>query len=187
MKKIAITYHSGYGHTARQAKSVLEGASSQSGVEAKLYDVTTLDDAAWSELDAADAIIFGAPTYMGSLSFKFKEFMEVSSKRWYAQTWKNKFAAGFTCSAAQSGDKLNALIQLMIFAGQHSMVWVSLGVLPGNNSSKGSVNDLNRLGGYSGAIAQANADQGAEGMLESDLKTASLLGQRVAEQLLRLK
>ena len=37
------------------------------------------------------------------------------------------------------------------------------------------------------AVAQANADQGAEAMLESDLKTAARLGARVAETTSALK
>ncbi|MCX8146017.1 MAG: NAD(P)H-dependent oxidoreductase [Azovibrio sp.] len=187
MKKIAIAYHSGYGHTARQAEAVQQGAAAVAGVEARLYDVTQLNDAAWAELDAADAIIFGAPTYMGSASARFKEFMDASSKRWFARTWQDKLAAGFTTSASQSGDKLNTLMQLMILACQHGMIWVGLDLLPGNNSSQGSVDDLNRLGSSAGAMAQANADQGADAMLASDLKTAARLGERVAEQLLRLR
>ncbi len=185
-RKIAIVFHSGYGHTQRQAEAVLAGAAAVSGIEAKLYSVTELDDAQWAELDAADALIFGSPTYMGSISAKFKEFMETSAKRWYTQSWKDKLAAGFTVSASQSGDKLNTLIDMMIFASQHGMIWVSLGLLPGNNHSQGSVNDLNRLGGFTGAMAQANGDQGAEAMLDSDLKTAEALGKRVAETALRL-
>lgn len=186
MKKIAIVFHSGYGHTQRQAEAVLAGVSEVAGVTAKLYPVTSLDDAAWAELDAADALIFGSPTYMGSAAAKFKEFMETSSGRWYGRAWKDKLAAGFTCSASQSGDKLNTLIELMVFAAQHGMLWIGLDLLPGNNNSKGSVNDLNRLGSFSGAMAQANSDQGAEGMLDSDLKTAAHLGERVARTLLRL-
>lgn len=181
MTTIAIAFHSGYGHTRRQAEAVLAGAASVSGAAAKLYPVDALDEAQWAELDAADAIIFGAPTYMGSASAKFKEFMDASSKRWFTQAWKNKVAAGFTTSASQSGDKLNTLIQLMVFANQQAMIWVGLDIMPGNNNSKGSVDDLNRLGSSSGAMAQANADQGAEAMLESDLKTAERLGARVAE------
>jgi multimeric flavodoxin WrbA len=181
MTTIALAFHSGYGHTRRQAEAVLAGAASVSGAAAKLYPVDALDEAQWAELDAADAIIFGAPTYMGSASAKFKEFMDASSKRWFTQAWKNKVAAGFTTSASQSGDKLNTLIQLMVFANQQAMIWVGLDIMPGNNSSKGSVDDLNRLGSFSGAMAQANADQGAEAMLESDLKTAERLGARVAE------
>lgn len=178
---IAIVFHSGFGHTRRQAEAVREGAAAIAGATAKLYAVDELTDAGWAELDAADALIFGAPTYMGSASAKFKEFMDASSKRWFTQAWKNKIAGGFTTSASQSGDKLNTLIQLMVFANQQAMIWVGVGLMPGNNNSKGSVNDLNRLGSFSGAMAQANSDQGAEAMLESDLKTASHLGARIAE------
>jgi len=151
------------------------------GAEAKLFAVDTLSEADWAELAAAQAIIFGSPTYMGSASAKFKEFMDASSKAWMERTWKDKIAAGFTTSASQSGDKLNTLIQLMVFANQHGMVWVGLDLMGGNNNSKGSVNDLNRLGSFSGAMAQANADQGAEAMLDSDLQTAQHLGVRVAQ------
>jgi multimeric flavodoxin WrbA len=187
MTRIAIAYHSGYGHTQRQAEAVRAGAATIAGVEATLHAVDALDEAQWAALDAADAIIFGAPTYMGSASAKFKAFMDESSKRWFTQAWKGKVAAGFTTSASQSGDKLNTLLQLMVYANQHAMIWVGLDLMPGNNNSKGSVNDLNRLGSFSGAMAQANADQGAEAMLESDLKTAERLGARVAETAQALK
>lgn len=178
MTKVVVVYHSGYGHTAEQAKAVARGAGIE-GVEAKLVSVTDLEKH-WQDLDEADAIIFGAPTYMGSVSAPFKAFMDESSKVWFKQGWKDKIAAGFTNSASQNGDKFNSLVQLFTFAMQHGMVWVGLGLLPGNNSSKGSVNDLNRLGSYGGAMSQANADQGIEGMQQSDLRTAEHLGKRVA-------
>lgn len=180
MNQIAIVYHSGYGHTARQAEAVQAGAAA-AGAAAKLYPVDALTDAHWAELAAADAIVFGAPTYMGSLSAPFKTFMDASSKVWFTQGWKDKLAAGFTNSASQSGDKLNSLVQLAIFGAQHGMVWVGLGLMPGNNSSKGTPEDLNRLGSYIGAMAQSNADQGADAMRESDLATARELGKRVAK------
>ena len=62
------------------------------------------------------------------------------------------------------------------------MVWVGLGLLPGNHSSKGSPDDLNRLAGFLGAMAQSNADQGAEIMPPlSDRRTAEHLGARVVQ------
>lgn len=186
MKKVAVVYHSGYGHTQRQAEAVHAGAASVAGVEARLYPVAELGDAHWAALAEADAIVFGAPTYMGSVSAPFKSFMDASSKVWFGQGWKDKLAAGFTNSASHSGDKLNSLVQLMVFAGQHSMVWVSLGLMPGNNSSTGSPEDLNRVGSYVGAMSQSNADQGPEAMLDSDLKTARHLGERVAGFALRM-
>ncbi len=184
MKKVAVVYHSGFGHTERQAKAVQEGAAAVAGVTAQLVPVADADQH-WDNLAAADAIIFGAPTYMGSVSADFKKFMDASSKAWMGGAWKDKLAAGFTNSASHSGDKLNTLIQLMVYANQHNMLWVSLGLPPGNNHSKGSVSDLNRLGSFSGAMSQSNADQGAEAMQESDLATAAHLGRRVAEMALR--
>lgn len=178
MIKVAVVYHSGYGHTAEVAKAVARGATIE-GVKAKLIPVADIDKH-WQALDEADAIIFGAPTYMGSVSAPFKAFMDATSKIWYEQRWKDKIAAGFTNSASHSGDKFNTLTQLMTFAMQHSMIWVSLGLMPGNNSSKGSAKDLNRIGAYSGVMAQSNADQGLDGMQQSDLKTAEHLGKRVA-------
>jgi NAD(P)H dehydrogenase (quinone) len=187
MTSVAIIYHSGYGHTKKQAESVYKGARSVAGVAAHLIFVDEVDQH-WETLHQADAIIFGAPTYMGSLSAPMKAFMEVTSKFWTEMKWKNKIAAGFTNSASQSGDKLNTLIQMMIFAMQHSMIWVGLGMLPGNNNSKGSVNDLNRLGAFAGAMSQSNADQGPDvAPIESDLLTAEKLGQRVAETAVRWK
>lgn len=181
MTTIAIVYHSGYGHTRRQAEAVARGATRGGARTVSLVAVETVDEA-WETLATADAIIFGSPTYMGSVSGPFKTFMDASSKVWYARGWQNKIAAGFTNSASQSGDKLNSLIQMAIFAAQHGMVWVGQNLLPGNNSSTGSVTDLNRLGSFLGAMAQSNADQDAEhAPPEADLRTAEFLGERVAQ------
>lgn len=179
MSKIAVVYHSGYGHTAEVAKAVARGAADIAGIDAKLVSVTDIDRH-WQDLDAADAIIFGAPTYMGGVSAPFKAFMDASSQIWFKQGWKDKIAAGFTHSGSQGGDKFNTVTQLFTFAMQHGMVWTGLGLMPGNNSSKGSVNDLNRLGSATGSMTQSNVDQGAEAIPASDLKTAEHLGRRVA-------
>jgi NAD(P)H dehydrogenase (quinone) len=180
MTTVAIVYHSGFGHTQKQAEAVAAGAASVAGVKAVLVPVAEAE-ARIEEINAADAIIFGSPTYMGSISAPFKAFMDYSSKIWYGRGWKDKIGAGFTNSASQSGDKFATLSQLVTFAAQHGMIWVGLDLLPGNNNSKGSVNDLNRLGSFLGAMAQSNADEGADkGPIASDLKTAEHLGKRVA-------
>lgn len=179
MISVAIVYHSGYGHTKVIAEAVARGVGSIGGSTPHLIPVDTID-AHWDTLAAADAIIFGAPTYMGSASAQFKGFMDASSKHW--GKWRDKIAAGFTNSASQSGDKLSTLTQLAVFAAQHQMIWTSLGLMPGNNSSTGTVDDLNRLGAFLGAMSQSNADQGAELTPSSaDQRTAEYLGTRVAE------
>ncbi len=180
--RVAIAYHSGFGHTAKQAEAVARGAASVPGVHAELHNVAELTDDLWAALDRADAIIFGSPTYMGSPSAAFKAFAEGTSKVWADQLrWKDKIAAGFTNSQNIHGDKLNSLIDFVILAAQHGMHWVSLGLYPGWNTSVGSSEDLNRLGSFLGAMAQSNGDAGPEiAPPKSDLETAEALGRRVA-------
>lgn len=185
MPKIAIVYHSGYGHTAVQAEAVYRGARKVSGAEVALIPAEEYDQY-WDVIDAADAIIFGSPTYFGSASAQFKAFLDATSARWLEGRWANKLAAGFTVSAGMSGDKLATLQQINHFAMQHGMVWVGLGLPPGNNTSAGSPDDLNRLGGFLGAMAQADADVPPEvAPAGSDLGTAEHLGKRVAEAAVR--
>jgi len=118
MKSVAIIYHSGYGHTAKQAQAVLDGAKSVNGIDAHLISVTDVEQH-WEYLNSANAIIFGSPVYMGSISAEFKKFMEASSKLWLTRAWKDKLAAGFVNSASFNGDKQTAIIQLATFAAQH--------------------------------------------------------------------
>jgi NAD(P)H dehydrogenase (quinone) len=181
MSRVAVVYHSGYGHTQVQAEAVAQGAAAIAGTKVALIPVEEAQ-ARIDEINAADAIVFGSPTYMGSASAAMKGFMEFTSRLWMERKWKDKIAAGFVNSAAQNGDKQVVFQQLITFALQHGMIWVGLDLLPGNNSSTGRVEDLNRLGVFSGAAAQSNADQGPDkGPSQSDLRTAEHLGKRVAE------
>jgi NAD(P)H dehydrogenase (quinone) len=183
MTRIVVVYHSGYGHTQRMAQAVAEGAN------AELMAISAEGDlpaGGWEQLKAADAIIFGAPTYMGSVSWQFKKFADASSKPWYAQDWKDKVAAGFTNSAGMNGDKFNTLTTLFTLAMQHSMIWVSQGLMP-SNTLAAKRDDINYLVSYSGAIAQSPSDGGAKDMSRGDLETARLFGKRVADVAAKLK
>jgi NAD(P)H dehydrogenase (quinone) len=185
MAHIAIVYHSGFGHTKVQAEAVHRGASEVPGVDVRLIPVEDHTEH-WDDLDAADAIIFGSPTYMAGPSAAYKAFLDATSGRWADQRWKDKLAAGFTNSAGYNGDKLATLQYLVLFAMQHSMIWIGLGLLPGNHTTTGSPEDLNRLAGFVGAMAQSNADATAEvAPPPSDQRTAAHLGRRVAEAALR--
>jgi NAD(P)H dehydrogenase (quinone) len=181
VSRICVIYHSGYGHTKVQADAVADGARSVPDTEVHQIPVQDID-ASWEQLHAADALIFGTPTYMGTVSAEFKTFMDKTSQFFANQPWKDKLAAAFTNSGSQHGDKLNTLMSLMVFAAQHGMNWINLGLLPGNNSSKGSAEDLNRFGGFLGAMAQSNVDEGPDiAPPKADRDTAFQLGRRVAE------
>ncbi len=183
MSKIVVVYHSGYGHTQRMAQAVAQGA----GAELIAIDAEgNLPDGGWEALAAAQAIIMGSPTYMGTVSWQFKKFADASSKAWFTQAWKDKLFAGFTNSASMNGDKQSTLQYLMTLALQHGGLWVGLGQLP-SNTKAAQRNDPNYLGSYAGAVAQSPSDAGANEMLPGDLETARAFGQRVAEAASRWK
>ena len=183
MSKILIVYHSGYGHTQRVAEAVAQGA----GGELLAIDTEgNLPDAAWEALAAADAIIFGTPTYMGGPSWQFKKFADASSKAWFGRLWQDKVFGGFTNSASMNGDKAATMIALQTLASQHGGLWVSLGLLPANTKAATRA-DVNNLGGSVGLLVQTPADASADEVPSGDLETARLYGARVAAITARLR
>jgi len=176
---LAIAYHSGFGHTAALADAVAAGAR-EAGAGVTVIAVDRLTDTDWDLLDGADGIVFGCATYMGNVSAGFQAFAEQTGRRCLNGAWRDKAAAGFTNSGAKSGDKLSTLVSLAVFAAQHHMHWVNLGLGAGWNSSAGSENDLNRLGFFLGAGAQTDVDANPDQIHPSDVQTCRHLGQRVA-------
>jgi len=176
MSKIAIVFHSGYGHTKKMAESVAAGAA---GELVAIDAEGNLSDAQWATLLAADAIVFGSPTYMGSVSWQFKKFADASSKPWFTQLWKDKIAAGFTNSASMNGDKLSTLHYMFTLSQQHSMIWVGTGLMP-SNSKAATRNDINYVASFAGAMASTPSDASVDEMLPGDLETARRFGERIA-------
>ena len=182
MIKISIVYFSQFrGATEQLAKAIQRGAATVPETDVELIHVDQVDGA-WPRLHASDAIVFGTPTYIGSVAAKFKEFVEkLAGEVWLERMWVNKVAAGFTVSAGRSGDKLACLQQLVTFAAQMGMLWVPVRITGGNYSTQGSEDDLNRMAGYLGVMAQANIDEGPDrAPPPSDLKTAELHGHHIA-------
>jgi len=68
--RVVVVYHSEGGRTRALAEAACRGAASVEGVEASAIDASTARESL-EELARADAIIFGAPTYMGSASSAF--------------------------------------------------------------------------------------------------------------------
>ena len=176
---IAVAYHSGFGHTAELSAAVAAGAREVGG-HVTLIAVDRMTDGDWDVLDDADAIVFGSATYMGNVSAAFQAFAEQTGRRCMNGTWRDKVAAGFTNSGAKAGDKMHTLTSLAVFAAQHHMHWLNLGLAAGWNSSGGYEADLNRLGFWLGAGAQTDVDVGPEHAHDSDVRTCRHLGQRVA-------
>ncbi|RPH62973.1 MAG: flavodoxin family protein [Burkholderiales bacterium] len=185
MPSVVIAWHSGYGHTRKLAEALDEGAASVPGVRAQSIDVAAIDAAGWEALGAADAIVFGAPTYMGGPSAPFKGFADATAKIWLTQGWRDKLAGGFTCSLAMSGDKASTLNYFVTLAMQHGMIWVGLGILQA--SQAGAPDAVNRIGSYTGVMAQADNVPPDESPPQGDLDTAYAYGRRIATFAKRLR
>jgi NAD(P)H dehydrogenase (quinone) len=171
------------------AEAVLAGAARFDGARAALHEIRGADiaegrwknDALLAQLDAADAIVFGCPTFMGGPSAQLKAFLDATLSRWYARAWANKLASAFTVSSTPSGDKLQTLTTISATAMQHGMLWVGVDQSPLN------AEQLNRLGVYLGAAAQPDYSTQPPGVIASDLRTGEGLGERVAKLALRLR
>jgi len=187
MSTLVVVYHSGFGHTKLMAEAVRAGAQAVAGIRAELF--TTEEAAArLDELDRADALVFGCPTYMGSMSAEMKKFIELAAKKWFTLAWKDKIAGAFTNSSSFSGDKLNTLLGLVINAMQHGMIYVGLGLMPAA-SDPSSMNHiegpgpevLNRVGSFVGPMAASFQVKPPAAPGQGDLDTARAYGKRVAE------
>jgi NAD(P)H dehydrogenase (quinone) len=178
--KIVIVYHSVTGTTAQLAEAIAAGCHSVTAVDLQLLRIEGKDitqgryknSAVLEAIDQADAVIFGSPTFMGSVSAQFKAFADATAgDHWGEQLWADKVAAGFTVGTGYCGDTLHSLHYLQILAAQHGMLWAGLDL-----AGAGDVKAPNRLGAQAGVIVRA-----VDGAIkEVDLQTAFYLGLRVA-------
>ena len=150
MARIGVVFHSSTGYTRLLAAAVAQGAA-----EADDAEVVSLE-------------------IQGAVSAQTKAFMDACLSRWYARAWSGKVGAAFTVSSTPSGDKLNALHDLFVFAMQMGMVWV------GQDESPISGSGSNRLGIYVGAAAQPDYQAEPAALMPGDAEGGRLLGARVA-------
>ncbi|HEX7761296.1 MAG TPA: flavodoxin family protein [Caulobacteraceae bacterium] len=188
--KVAVVYHSGFGHTEVLAKNVAQGVA-DGGAEVVLLkiDSPVQDfDPLLAAASEADAIVFGAPTYMGDVSATFKAFADASSKVFFTGGWKDKLAAGFTNSHSFAGDKGHALESLTILAAQHGMNWINLGLNPPHvTAAERGPDTINRVGSFLGVAGQSDNAGTDISPPAGDRETARLQGVRVAEAARRWK
>jgi len=185
MKNLAIVYHSAHGHTEHIARHIAAGAQ---GVHATDVQVLKAEDLAKApqSLTEFDGLILGSPTYLGGVSGTFKSFMDSTGRLWREQGLKGRFASGFTVSSLPAGDKQSTLLSMFVFAMQHGMIWVGNPVLPEQHAGVPCEQAANRLGSWSGLMAQAGHCAPADAFPPGDIKTARLFGQNFAQSLHRM-
>jgi NAD(P)H dehydrogenase (quinone) len=158
MVKILVVYDSLSGNTEKMAQAVAEGAKQVGGavVEVKKVDTASLED-----LQMADGIIAGSPTYYGLMSGKLKEFIDKSVK--IHGKLEGKVGAAFTSSGDTATGAETTLLSILQAMLVHGMI------VQGRSDNK-----------HYGAAAVGAPDSKA---------TASCLrlGKKVAELTIRLK
>lgn len=184
MKAITIIYYSKNGATHSLAEAFAEGAK-QLDCQSRLYRVDPtciiegrfVDNELWPLLAQSDAIVFGAPTYMGCAPAQFKAFMDASSDAYVNQDWNGKLAAGFTCGGSLNGEQQQTLFSFFALACQHGMLWAGV-----DTSAHTDSRNLNRLGSSIGLVSTLT-NGSADTVHPTDLDTAHYYGNRIARLL----
>lgn len=179
-----VVYHSTFNQTKQLAEALAGGLRTRASVILHRIEYAQVnkkgqwyDEAILQDLDTADIIVFGAPTYMGNVSGVFKLFLDSASSRWVTMAWKDKIAGGFTTSSHPSGDKLSTLLYLVVFAMQMRMIWVG----PAEQDELvGGKSGIDRFGYSLGVAGQGMVDP-THVLHEGDLETARLYGERLAK------
>lgn len=113
MVYISIVYHSETGNTKRMAELIKEGAEQVAGVEAALMPVDSLDK---DYLEKSQVVLFGSPTYYGTMSWQMKKCMDT-----FPVKVAGKLGAPFASAAWPGGGGYElaemSLIQGMLIRG----------------------------------------------------------------------
>ncbi len=187
MPTLAIIYHTGLGHTGAVAEALGAGAATVEDLTVARFPIAATqidpadgwnDTAVLDELTRADGIVFGAPTYMGSVSWQFQAFAAATGQFWMTNGWKDKIAGGFTASSLPSGDKSSTIDYLATLAAQLRMVWV--GPAAPSSNLTGDDRQIDRFGYFKG-VGALGGRPGSDLPTDGDLLTAELYGARLAE------
>ncbi len=185
MIKVAVVYFTKTDVTGKLAQSLISGLKTACEVSViehriqghEIIEGRFVNHNIFAKLIDCDAIVFGSPTYMGGVSAQFKAFADATSELWCDQEWSGKIAAGFTSGGAMNGDQTGSLQYLVTLASQQGMLWVGLDSAHGYKD-----HGINRLGCQMGVVAHSPDGEAHE----TDLASAKYLGQRVAQQVLRM-
>jgi NAD(P)H dehydrogenase (quinone) len=163
--QVLVAYYSLTGNTEQMAVGVVEGIKRVSGAVARLKRV---EDVTKEDLDSADAIILGCPTYYGNIPGKMKVVMDDWS--WKLKVdFTDKVGGAFSTGGGQVGGKEFVVMSLLVFMLQNRMVVAGPFY---ENPKTGSI------WGEIGAAAMTGPLD--PGVSKGELDSAQRLGERVA-------
>lgn len=142
--RLAIVYHSTFGHVAKLAAAIQQGALRVPGIDAQLYQVAeTLPAEVLAKrhappklehpiaspemLKSADGILFGFPTHFGMVPTQMKALFDACGRLWVEQALLGKPAGFFFSTSTQGGGQESTAMGSMPFLVHHGMIFVPLG------------------------------------------------------------
>jgi NAD(P)H dehydrogenase (quinone) len=170
--RILVAYYSLTGNTEQMARGVAEGIGRVPGVTAvvkKVEDVTKQD------LEAADGIILGSPTYFANIPGKMKVIIDDWSWKMKVD-FTDKVGGAFSTGGGQVGGKEHVATSLLLFMLSNRMIVA--GPLY-QNEKTGSV------WGEPGSAAMTGPLD--PGVSEQELDSARRLGVRIASLVKKVK
>ena len=194
--KVLIVYYSLYGHVARMAQAVAEGAKGVSGAEVVVrrvpetlppeviekmgaaeaqkslsqVPVCTLD-----ELASADAVIFGTPTRFGMMCGQMRQFLDSTGQLWMKGSLVGKVGSVFTCTGTQHGGQESTVLSFHVTLLHQGMIVVGL---PYSFAGQSIMSEITGGSPYgAGTIAGGKGDRMPS---ENELAGARYQGKHVA-------
>jgi NAD(P)H dehydrogenase (quinone) len=170
--RVLVAYYSLTGNTEKMAEGIVEGVKRVQGTAVSLKKV---DEVTKEDLEDADGIILGCPTYYGNIPGKMKVVIDDWSWKMKVD-FTDKVGGAFSTGGGQAGGKEFVLVSLVMFMLNNRMLVA--GPLYRNDKT-GSV------WGEVGAAAMTGPLD--PGVGESELDSARRLGERVAGLCAKLK
>jgi len=194
--KVLIVHYSMLGHTNTLAEAIAQGAKKVKGADVKLMRVPEIlaeDEIKCREsgefsksfkdlpicraddLAIAEAIILGAPTYLGNMCSEMQHFLNSLGKLWRDGTLVGKVGSAFTSSGSQHGGQEASLLSV-----HKTMLHLGMIVVGLPYTFKGQLR-IDEITGGSPYGATTIAGQKGERMpSKNELEAAKFQGEHVA-------
>ncbi len=170
--QVLVAYYSLTGNTEKMASAAAEGAKRVPGVATLLKKV---DDVSQKDLEAADGILLGCPTYYANIPGHMKTVIDDWSWKMKVD-FTDKVGGAFATGGGQVGGKEHVVTSLLMFMLSNRMIVA--GPLY-RNEKTGSV------WGEPGAAAMTGPLD--PGVSENELDSARRLGERIAQVAAKVK
>jgi multimeric flavodoxin WrbA len=170
--RVLVAYHSRTGNTEQMARGAVEGINRVPGVVAVMKKVS---DVSKEDLEAADGIILGCPTYFANIPGEMKTILDDWNWKWKVD-FTDKVGGAFATAGGGMGGQGHVVVSLLLFMVHNRMIVA--GPLY-QNERTGSV--------WAESGAAAITGPLDSGVGEGELDGARRLGERVARLATRLR